>query len=156
MNLIEELKNLLTKFDGALATAREPLPYDANPRASMPLTEDAKYFTAPWWMHGWVGALAGVRVSDWVNEQMLAVRQSGSRPAHFRVLVPNMGQLHVSPADLGWMDSAWFDPDNYPDDTACTEAWVKAGCPTVGPRGKFGHLGRYMGPGDGHSIIPIE
>lgn len=126
------------------------LPYSDNPRSSMPLSEDGKYFIANWWMEGYVGALAGVKLSAWgaENYAVMGIGGQGSViPKHYRVLVPNMGQLHVSPADLGWIDASGYDPENYPDGEVRRAEWLKVGCPTVGPRGKFDNTGNYVWPG---------
>lgn len=149
MTIAEQLRALADQLDNAKPGVRTPLPYSDNPRASMKLTDDG-YFAEAFWMEGWVGALQGVRLSDWNQAQFTTRWLSPQVPLHYFVLPPNFGQVTISAADLGWIDGSWFDPDNYPDDTACIEAFNKAGRPTVGKRGKFGHLGRYMKPGDGH------
>lgn len=143
MNIAEELRALAAKYEATAATKQAILPRSDNPRPTMPLSENGEYFTANWWMEGYVGALAGVRLSDWVSENYGYGRTS-SRPQHFRVLIPNAGQTHVSPADLGWMDATGYNPANYPDQEARTAAWIAVGCPTVGPGGKFDVRGEYI------------
>lgn len=153
MDIIQQLRAFLDQLDpaGAPQAAKQKLlPRDPNPRPTMPLSEDGHHFTAPWWMEGYPGALAGVRLADWGNEYV-AIQgmggQGGVIPGHFRVLVPNAGQVHVSPADLGWIDATGYDPRDYPDIEARRAAWIKVGCPTAGPRGKFDVRGDYVTPG---------
>lgn len=155
--IAEQLRVLADQLDGVApreqVVARHPLPYDDNPRPTMPLSEDGKHFTADWWMEGYCAALAGVRLSDWagVNYAVMGIGGQTPIPKHFSVLPSNAGQMAISVADIGWIDSSWYDPDDFPDDTACIEAFNRAGRPTFGPRGKFGHLGRYV-RGNEHSV----
>lgn len=150
-SIVQQLRALADQLDAG-AVGRTPLPYSDKPGDAMKLTEDRTHFAEPFWMEGWVGALAGVRLSDWNQTQFTTRWLSPAVPLHYFVLPPNVGQVTISAADLGWIDGRWYDPDNYPDDAACIEAYNKAGRPTVGPRGKFGHLGRYM-KGNEHSIM---
>lgn len=152
-----QLRALADQIDGVApapeGTTKKPLPFSDDPRPTMPLAADGKTFLDDWWMEGYCAALAGVRLVDWagVNYAVMGIGGQTPIPKHFSVLPPNAGQTAISVADIGWIDSSWYDPDDYPDDTACIEAFNKAGRPTFGPRGKFGHLGRYMISGDGHS-----
>jgi len=151
--IYDELRTVIDKMEAeSTKHQRMILPHDQNPRASMPLTDDGEYFKDSWWMEGYVGALAGVRLSDWRSEQFIQSQIGNGRPQHFSVLIPNAGQVTVSPADLGWIDATWFDPNNFPDQTECTAAWMRAGSPTVGPRGKFDVRGQYIPSGSQHSF----
>lgn len=160
ITVLDQLRAIVAQLEAGGAAAQRSamklLPYTDNPREAMKLTEDGKHFAAPFWMDGYVGALPGVALNTWANENYAVGAIGGQAVAlnHLKVLMPNMGQIHVSPADLGWGDylAATFDPDQYTDDTDCLAAWNAAGRPTVGLRGVLGHLGRYLKPGDGHAI----
>lgn len=148
--IIKQLRVLLDQLEqgGETNAVKQPLlPHADNPREAMKLTDDGKYFAANWWMEGYAGALAGVRLMDWGNENYAVLGIGGQGaviPKHFHVLVPNMGQAHVSPADLGWMDATGYDPDQYQDTDSRRAAWIAVGCPTVGPRGRLDVRGDYV------------
>jgi hypothetical protein len=149
-SIVAQMRVFLDQIEGIapgpVSVTKKPLPHAADPRPSMPLSADGKMFTGDWWMEGYCAAMAGTRLVDWagINFGIMGIGGQNTIPKHFTVLPPNVGQASISVADIGWIDSSWYNPADYPDDTACIAAFNKAGRPTFGPGGKFTVNGRYM------------